>query len=72
MLILPAVVGLLPSGIGDATTKILSSEAGGALISAAHQAGTLSPYTGRARLGSKTDGNRSERAEGCSSSTAQR
>jgi ABC-2 type transport system permease protein len=46
MLILPAVVGLLPSGIGDALTKYLPSEAGGAFITAAHNAGTLSPWTG--------------------------
>jgi ABC-2 type transport system permease protein len=46
MLILPGVVGLLPSGIGDAITKYLPSEAGGAFINAAHNAGALSPWTG--------------------------
>jgi ABC-2 type transport system permease protein len=46
MLILPVVVGLLPGGIGDALTKYLPSEAGGAFINAAHNAGALSPWTG--------------------------
>ncbi len=46
MLILPVVVGLLPSGIGDAITKYLPSEAGGTFINAAHNAGALSPGTG--------------------------
>ena len=46
MLILPVVVGLLPSGIGDAITRYLPSEAGGAFITAAHSAGSLSPWTG--------------------------
>ena len=46
MLILPGLVGLLPSGIGDAITKYLPSEAGGAFINAAHHAGSLSPWTG--------------------------
>jgi ABC-2 type transport system permease protein len=46
MLILPVVVGLLPNGIGDATTKYLPSEAGGAFINAAHNASALSPWTG--------------------------
>jgi ABC-2 type transport system permease protein len=46
MLILPQVVGLLPSGIGDAIIKYVPSEAGDAFINAAHNAGTLSPWTG--------------------------
>ena len=46
MLILPTVVGLLPGGIGEAVTKYLPSEAGGAFINATHQAGALSPWTG--------------------------
>jgi ABC-2 type transport system permease protein len=46
MLILPDVVGLLPSGIGDAITKYLPNEAGDAFINAAHNAGALSPWTG--------------------------
>ena len=50
MLILPVVVGLLPNGIGDAITKYLPSEAGGAFINAAHNAGALSPWTGLAVL----------------------
>jgi ABC-2 type transport system permease protein len=50
MLILPAVVGVLPSGIGDAITKVLPSEAGGAFITATHHASALSPWTGLAVL----------------------
>lgn len=46
MLILPSVVGLLPGGVGDALTKCLPSEAGGAFITAAHHADALSPYAG--------------------------
>lgn len=46
MLILPGLVGLLPNGIGDAITKNLPSEAGGAFITAAHHAGSLSPWAG--------------------------
>ena len=46
MLILPGVVGLLPNGIGEVITKYLPSEAGGAFITAAHNAGALSPWTG--------------------------
>lgn len=46
MLILPSIIGLLPSGIGDAITKYLPSEAGDAFISTAHNASALSPWTG--------------------------
>jgi ABC-2 type transport system permease protein len=46
ILILPPIVGLLPSGIGDTITKYLPSEAGGAFITTTHHAGTLSPWAG--------------------------
>lgn len=46
VLVLPALVELLPSGIGDAVAKFLPSEAGGAFLSALPADDALGPWTG--------------------------